>query len=368
METNLQVAMKAKATIVNEFEFEPKGIGSDYSRNDFRAKIAVQVGNAIKNTTIFIHDEYHYAEKDVDGTILKESYHTHTPTLNPKDFEHLKMVVDIDFSEVISKYKVAVEAERLRMENLKRAEELKRLQAKGVEYDNSWIHTFESIVNADKNKEIKTSLLTGVKFTIPTKENIVSDKIGTSILLEYRNIKVSIFKDGVNDGAYFFNNGKKIEADGITEKYISIAEGKQINGKTIGNIFLKLIQKINLHYDEIEYKNNKTNKEEAERKAYIQLLTDATNEVIYSIPRWKNNTDYRGRVKDGGYYEYTYFIDIKEKTETTSAVSVKVGAVIPKMYNTTSGKYEAMEPVYSIGELSGLSSDKIKAIIAILKQ
>lgn len=271
-----------KAEFVNEFEFVPeKQKVSRFSdemkviapyTSDFKATVAVKIGNAVKNLTFKENNKYISSQYLEDGT-RKPSLDVYWLGIdkNTNPFEDLEnMGIAVDYLEVLMQYQKLVEEAKHRKLLMERYEKWERIREAKKSLKESWIHDFEGIIKADKNKNIKAA----VKETefIPSKEWNKKHYV----TIKYRGVAVPIHKIA---GSFCFNNEKyeydMKPFDVKTGNSAEISEGKLKRAKREGTLFLKAIEAIDernaIIKSRIERRKNQV-KETEEKRLFLEKV------------------------------------------------------------------------------------------------
>jgi len=345
METLEQTITTLVATPVNEFEFsiDLKGM---YTKNR-QAKIAIKVGNAVFNTHIQFDYDY------ISGEGPTPLY----PAINMDPFKNLMSVgIEIDFYEVLTQYLEKVKVIDEKVAEIKAQKELEIKLLRQSEWTNSWIQDFASTLTYDKNKKIKEAL------PLATFARIEMDKYvnGASmfITVTYKGVNVIISKQ---DGTHTFNNGfipKLTKNEDLTTSiyndFITLSGGKTVKGKTVGNIFLKMVESIDDRERLINYKKEQIEKQNKETDLRREVLELASGEKVII----REETKYPQQYLRGGYrsdysnpYKVNHFeIKMGERTLSVNYTKLKEDNIC-----------------FSIGNLSGLTDEQFKGILKILK-
>lgn len=359
LEKNIVATLKAE--IINEFEFIPKEeIVNRFSnetiithpyKSHYEAKVAVKVGNAVKNLFFSEKTKYISGFTNENGEFKPGFDVNHIEVIDETGstqiFEELENAgIRVDYMDVLMQYKQLLEKAKYHEKLLKRWNEWEKIREGKKKLKNSWIHDFENVLKSDKNKKIQ-SLLNEVTFEPSTKYNKKH-----YVNLIYKGVVVPIHKIA---GSFVFNNEKyEYELkpyEKETRNRVELEEDKLRRAKREGTIFLKAIEAIEIREKQIEYRKNKRIKELKELKD-----TKEHFEKVLGFPVHVEETLERSSYSNNSYKVHKYWLITKQpERKYASFEGIRLG------------KYEKDGVyTYSINGTFKLDEDKFKRIIRIL--
>lgn len=340
METKAPI-VKLKAEKVGDFKFTPERSGKPHT-SDFEAVVNVKVGESEMEINVHQGREYHSSVGTYGTPTYIDSFTEYFPALGYRNNEvdKLKNVgVEIDFSEVFTHFEEAMKEVKLAAKEWELQVEINRLEQRKTDWENSWIHKFDSVIKADKNKKIKAA-----KYTITPcdKDNYVNSGGYLFITLEYNGYKGIISKE---DGRFVFNHAyTKMEND---ERLFSETARKK--AKNEGTIFLKFIEGVDEGIAIKKSRKERAQTEAEKRAVYAAHLKEVSGYEIEVKAETRYHSDYRGRRQwNDTYIEYTYYAKLKNRLVSVS------------FFERENVK------LYSVAGLRNLKSFEFKSILDIL--
>lgn len=335
-----------KAELVNDILFEKKSRGyrsiPEYSY-DLLFKASVKVGNVVKDVTLRYEKEY------------SDGKYEYTHTLNSNNFADLKSAgIEIDFSDVMESYKIAV-ANNLELQ----AKEKKEKAAKdkiqrGIDWDNSWMHSLKREVENDKKLKIKSFTLTPA-----SKTKVMDDNERQTLTLKYQNINVRIYFD-TYEKKYTFENGYErtpTKEYPTSVKTLYITDSKVRRGKNGLTLIRKAFDQID-EYTAIRVNTKKRlSSESATREKDVAELSKLTGLTVTAEEVYKHR-EYGPR-HDRGYYVWQYRLKVGEKVMSISFNN-------ETKWNEETRKHEITKKLYSLGSFGKLNKKQIVGIINLL--
>ena len=346
-----------KVEFVNEFEFVPnmerktrfsdeKVITHPYTSN-YEAKVAVKVGNAVKELTFKKNHHYTSSRTLEDGRYVSgQSFDFFGIDENTHPFEELeKAGLHVDYSEAQYQYEKLVAEAKYREVLIKRYNNWKQIRSAKAALANSWIHGFEATIRADKNKRIQAAVL-NTTFAVSTKWN---EKHVAKIT--YKGVKVLIHKI---DGSFCFNNEKygydMNPTDAETGQNVELDEGKLRRAKREGTLFLKAIEAIDYRNERMAMLKKQREETESKNQKVHRILKEVTGLPVL----FKEEREYsRQRGINDSWLKAKYFLLIKsDESSYDVAKSLELG------YSTYEGGQFTLKGMT-------LNQDKFKRILDI---
>lgn len=364
MKTTLEQPIATlKAEFVNEFEFIPskerKSRFSDemvithpYTSN-YKAKVAVKVGNAVKELLFCKNHHYTSSHTTKDGTYISgQSYDYLGLVDSSHPFKELEEAgLFVDYLNVLIQYQDLVEEAKYRETLIKRHKNWQNIRKAKASLANSWIHSFEAIIKADKNKKI----VEAVKETTFAPSTNYKEK--HNVKITYKGVVVPIHKV---DGSFAFNNEKyeygMDPADVITKNKADLEEGKLRRAKREGTLFLKAIEAIDYRNERMANNNKARRNEIKEREEYRLKLEEVGGYPVIMEEERKYSRD---RHSNYSWLEANYFLLLEQPENYYTSQFKKISVSISKHYKT--GEYE-----YGVRSLVGLRPDQFKTILDVL--
>lgn len=359
--TNQKPVVTLKAEFVNEFEFTPRservGRFSDETKivhpyqSNYEAKVAVKIGNAVKNLIFKENDHYVPSFYREDGTYVSgTSFMFLGLTEKSNPFEELENAgIAVDYFHIQLQYQKMVKEAKYQETLIRRYEIWVNIRKAKKSLKDSWIHKFEGTIKADNNKNIKAALkLTtfGISKKYDGKHNIK---------VTYKDITVPIH---MIDGSFAFNNEQYeynmdpfITNENGEKKNVKIANNRLRKAKKEGTLFLKAIEAIDVYLNDIDYKKNARKEELSEteeKRTYLEKVLGhkvcVTEERKYSRDRHSNHS----------WLEKNYFLLMeqpKDRWEKGTRISIN---------------YYDHYKTFGIKGLDNLNEKQFKSIVEIL--
>jgi hypothetical protein len=368
-----------KAEFENEISFIPKtnrfnSISTWPYTSDYRAQVTLRVGNLVKEVILEVNEEWfpssgkfgtdNYVDSHYEKSIGFPTHENYFKTLEEAGLE-------IDFSDIFKQYEKMIEEAKMHEKVLKRAIEWKKIREKKEKYDNAWIHGIESELKADKNKHIRKAL-EKTTFKPLDKRRFISYDTSLNIAVTYNGFTGYFFKE--NDSFSFYGHSVYELPEGVEveNKYTykrEIAEGKTRKAKRIGTLFLKFVNEVDSYISTREYKKNKQNKAEEERKAKKELLKKVSGFPIQLYKENKYRHSFNRRGPGESYIVYNYYI-ITDQPEYSFSdpTGFKINTEIKTEYKDGEHIEIPGSRTFSINTIFGLSEKQFKSIIDILME
>jgi len=362
-----------KAEIVNEIEFiEKEDRGSRYNDHktithpfdsNFSAKVAVKVGNVVKELTLFEKDDYISGYRGengmyVDSTSVKGFAFKNGAAEAFADLENAGIA--IDYSDVWEQYAKLVEWGRHRKVVIERAENWVRIRARKAKYINSWIHNFVPTLKADKNKKIQAALLNST-FEKASYNSVVVNGNTADLNINYKGYTGTIY---VESGSYMFDGTRvrHIPEDATPEQIkdrwsfkTEIAEGKVRRAKREGTLYLKFTEEVDYEIAQAESIKKHREKQVSEVEQKRLILEKATGYPVYMNETREYSRDRRSN--HSWLVQKYYLITAQPKDHYSSFKGIQVSC---------STGYDNPELSFSVNGCNNLREEQFKGIVDIL--
>ena len=368
-----------KAEMVTEFTFTPLKRTPRYRnsdtgeilapyREDYEAKVGVKVGNSVKELTFRVHTHYMKSYNDSEGRFrTREDIEWLGIDERTHPFEELENAgVLIDYMDVLVQYQKDVEVARHRMILHKRFQKWEQIREQKRKYTESWMHTAEADLKADKNKKIQAAL-THSKFTTKSLETYL--KTGrASVCVEYKGVTAWIYMES---GSYMFDGDSSFKFpedwDGKNSHchIFTIADGKTRRAKRLGTLYLKLVEEIDFEISSREARANQRKTEAQKREETRKTLETITGHKVLVIRIEKPKYSYgHNSGYEGTYTVYNYKIVTEQPKYSHSDVKgLNLHEKVETEYKD--GIYKEVGKTYSVNGLNGLSPEQLKKIVDI---
>jgi len=305
-----------KPEIVNEIEFIPttnrhSEVVDPYT-SDFRATISVKVGNIVKTLTLAQNSKYHSSEGRYGTPEYKESWDEQWSGLYHKAENPFQDVIDsglidINFSEVITKYDEKVAEAKKHKEQLKKEAEKARIAELKEKYKTCWALQLNKLLAEEKNKTL-VEKRKEIKIVSCTEDSYLKHGGVATAEFWYKNLftNVSIY-DGKYEwtGAYEHIPGK----EGID--YHRIADGKARRSKWVMTTLVKFVEAVDEFLKNREYQNKSQNEAYLKRRKEVKILEETCGFPITVIKKEKYSKDYGRSRSSRRWTEYTYMLVTK---------------------------------------------------------
>lgn len=363
------------AEIVTEFIFAPeyktrlagsptKEIIAPYHSN-YKATVGVKVGNIVKEISISMRTKYMSSYSDENGRwqSREDLQYVHIENKPFAELEEAGILVDL--TPVLEQYQANVGVAEHHMALHNRYQKWIKIRRAKQEYMHSWMHRAEADLKADKNKKIHDAL---EHTTIEVKS--LEKFLATSthaINVNYKGISTNIFirNNGfVFDGNSAYKLPKNWDGSDMYQYRFDIANGTNRKSKTLGSLFLKYVQAVDLELEKREARLNRLSREQQARKDKKERLEKLTGYPIVILVNKRYVKNNRGYNTDEAYNVYTYAVLTDQPTSKYAE---------PKYFsvneNTQSVKNEEETiSTYSVNNINGLTVDQMKRILDILME
>lgn len=323
--------------IIFEKESQRYNHGIKKFKDDLQIEVPVKVGNGVKDITILRKPNY-----DKEGNPIE------TKILDSKFNDLREVGIEIDYSDVIEKYEVAVKANlELQAKELEEAITKAKLK-RGEFFDKSWVEEFKANVKGDKRFKEKE-----YSFKEMTKDEYVNSNGKLNIGIKYKKVTSYFYLDNeknqfnfVDGVQYFLDENEK-----QFSRSIQISDNKVRRGKLPKSIVHRFFTDVDVYFAIEESKKNRAKKEGNERIELKENLEKYSGEkvTIYSemvYPKYTSGNN------GNPYKKYTYVIEVGPKND-------------PRKFQIGMSSYNGLS--FSFNGINNLSQTQFKDIIKVFK-